>query len=85
MRGQVLSVQNANYAILIRDADGRHLELESFPDLESARRRLAFRDHHRVALGRRKHGRHGPHEGRAGREQNNGRTDRERSSDRDHK
>ena len=40
MRGQVLSVQNAIYAILIRDADGRHLELESFPDLESARRRL---------------------------------------------
>lgn len=41
MRGQVLSVQNAIYAILIRDADGRHLELESFTDLESARRRLA--------------------------------------------
>lgn len=40
MRGQVFSVQNAIYAILIRDADGRHLELESFPDLESARRRL---------------------------------------------
>lgn len=40
MRGQILSVQNAIYAILIRDADGRHLELESFPDLESARRRL---------------------------------------------
>ncbi|HEX8835739.1 MAG TPA: hypothetical protein VF748_02290 [Candidatus Acidoferrum sp.] len=42
MRGQVLSVQNAIYAILIRDADGRHLELESFPDLETARRRLAL-------------------------------------------
>lgn len=41
MRGEVFSVQNAIYAILIRDADGRHLELESFPDLESARRRLA--------------------------------------------
>ena len=40
MRGQVFSVQSAIYAILIRDADGRHLELESFPDLESARRRL---------------------------------------------
>lgn len=40
MRGQVFSVQNAIYAILIRDADGRHLELERFPDLESARRRL---------------------------------------------
>jgi len=25
---------------VIRDADGRHLELESFSDLESARRRL---------------------------------------------
>ena len=40
MRGHFFSVQNAVYAILIRDADGRHLELESFPDLESARRRL---------------------------------------------
>jgi hypothetical protein len=40
MRAQVFSVPNAIYAILIRDADGRHLELESFPDLESARRRL---------------------------------------------
>ena len=40
MRGEVFSVQNGIYAILIRDADGRHLELESFPDLESARRRL---------------------------------------------
>ena len=40
MRGEVFSFQNAIYAILIRDADGRHLELESFPDLESARRRL---------------------------------------------
>jgi hypothetical protein len=41
MRGHGFSVQNAIYAILIRDADGRHLELERFPDLESARRRLA--------------------------------------------
>lgn len=40
MRADVFSVQNAVYAILIRDADGRHLELESFPDLESARGRL---------------------------------------------
>lgn len=40
MRGQVFFVQKAVYAILIRDADGRHLELESFPDLESACRRL---------------------------------------------
>ena len=41
MRGQVTSAQNAIYEILIRDADGRHLELESFQDLESARRRLS--------------------------------------------
>ena len=41
MRGPVFSVENAIYAILIRDADGRHLELESFTDLESARGRLA--------------------------------------------
>lgn len=40
MRGQVFPVQNVRYDILIRDADGRHLELESFQDLESARRRL---------------------------------------------
>ena len=40
MRADVFSVQNAMYAILIRDADGRHLELESFLDLESARGRL---------------------------------------------
>jgi hypothetical protein len=40
MRGQVFPVQNVIYDILILDADGRHLELESFQDLESARRRL---------------------------------------------
>ena len=40
MSGQVSSVPQAMYAILIRDADGRHLELESFEDLESARRRF---------------------------------------------
>jgi hypothetical protein len=40
MRGQVFPAQSAMYDILIRDADGRHLELESFHDLESARRRL---------------------------------------------
>ncbi len=40
MRGQVFLVRNAIYDIVIRDADGRHLELESFSDLESARRRL---------------------------------------------
>ncbi len=41
MRGRVISAQNAIYEILIRDADGRYLELESFQDLESARRRLS--------------------------------------------
>ena len=40
MRGQIFPVRNAVYDILIRDADGRHLELASFPDLESAWRRL---------------------------------------------
>jgi hypothetical protein len=40
MRGQVFLVRNAVYDIVIRDADGRHLHLESFSDLESARRRL---------------------------------------------
>jgi hypothetical protein len=40
MRGQVFTAQNAIYDILIRDADGRQLELETFRDLESARRRL---------------------------------------------
>ena len=40
MRGKVIFARNAIYEILIRDADGRHLELESFQDLESAQRRL---------------------------------------------
>ena len=40
MRGHIFPVRNAVYDILIRDADGRHLELASFPDLESACRRL---------------------------------------------
>ena len=40
MSGQAFPSQVAVYDILIRDADGRHLELESFDDLESARRRL---------------------------------------------
>jgi hypothetical protein len=40
MRGQVFFAQNSIYDILIRDADGRHLQLESFQDLESARLRL---------------------------------------------
>jgi hypothetical protein len=31
---------DAIYDILIRDADGQHLELESFKDLDAARRRL---------------------------------------------
>ena len=31
---------DAQYDILIMDADGQHLELESFKDLEIARRRL---------------------------------------------
>lgn len=42
MRGQVFSAENAIYAVLIPDADGRQLELERFPDLESARRRLPW-------------------------------------------
>lgn len=36
----LLQTRNAIYEILIRDADGRHLELESFRDLDTARRRL---------------------------------------------
>jgi hypothetical protein len=40
MRGQVFSSVDAVFDILIRDADGRHLEIESFQDLESARLRL---------------------------------------------
>jgi hypothetical protein len=40
MRGQIFPIEDAVYDILIRDADGRQLELESFQDLESARHRL---------------------------------------------
>lgn len=40
MRGHIYPIQNAVYDILIRDADGRELELETFHDLESARLRL---------------------------------------------
>lgn len=40
MRDQVFPIRYAVYEILIRDADGRQLELETFQDLESARRRL---------------------------------------------
>jgi hypothetical protein len=37
---RAFTTQDSIYDILIRDADGQHLELESFRDLESARRRL---------------------------------------------
>jgi hypothetical protein len=40
MRGPVWLSRKVMYDILIRDADGRHLELENFQDLERARRRL---------------------------------------------
>ncbi len=40
MRGPVWLSRKAIYDILIPDADGRQLELESFQDLERARRRL---------------------------------------------
>lgn len=40
MRGEVCSAQMDVFEILIRDADGRHLELERFYDLESARLRF---------------------------------------------
>lgn len=40
MPSQVFPLRETIYEILIRDADGRQLELESFQDLESARRRL---------------------------------------------
>lgn len=40
MNGEVLSTQTDVFEILIRDADGRHLELERFYDLTSARSRF---------------------------------------------
>jgi hypothetical protein len=40
MAGKVFPALDATYDILIRDADGQHLELESFKDLTVARRRL---------------------------------------------
>jgi hypothetical protein len=40
MAGQALHMKRAVYDILIRDADGQHLQLESFLDRETARRRL---------------------------------------------
>lgn len=40
MAGKDSLVLDANYEILIMDADGQRLELESFQDLETARRRF---------------------------------------------
>src|SRR5712691_8915491 len=40
MAGKACFALDANYDILIMDADGQHLELESFKDLDTARRRL---------------------------------------------
>ncbi len=40
MAGKVSLALDAIYDILITDADGQHLELESFKDLDAARRRL---------------------------------------------
>lgn len=40
MAGKVCLVPDAAYDILIMDADGQRLALESFKDLDTARRRL---------------------------------------------
>jgi hypothetical protein len=40
MAGKVCLALDAIYDILIMDADGQHLELESFKDVDAARRRL---------------------------------------------
>ena len=40
MAGRVSLALDAIYEILIPDADGQHLELESFKDLDAARLRL---------------------------------------------
>ena len=40
MAGKVSLTLDAIYDILIMDADGQHLELENFKDLDIARRRL---------------------------------------------
>ena len=40
MQGRVSEPINAIYDIMITDADGQHLRLESFLDLESATRRF---------------------------------------------
>jgi hypothetical protein len=40
MAGKVCLTLDAAYDILIMDADGQHLALESFKDLDTAQRRL---------------------------------------------
>jgi len=40
MAAKVLLSRDGTYDILIMDADGRHLALESFKDLDAARQRL---------------------------------------------
>ena len=40
MAAKISLALDAIYDILITDADGQHLELESFKDLDTARRRL---------------------------------------------
>lgn len=40
MAGNAFPALDATYDILIRDADGQHLELESHTDLTAAQRRL---------------------------------------------
>jgi hypothetical protein len=40
MGGRISAEVNAIYDILITDADGQHLQLESFKSLEAARRRF---------------------------------------------
>ena len=40
MAARISFALDTNYDILITDADGQHLELESFKDLDTARRRL---------------------------------------------
>lgn len=40
MGGRVSTALGTVYEILIMDADGQHLELESYEDLDRARRRL---------------------------------------------
>ena len=42
MPARVSGARNTVYDILIMDADGQRVELESFQDLESARRRFPF-------------------------------------------